>query len=249
VADPQGPVQDVTPLVEPERLDRRMADLEVVERSFLRGRPQNLDAKVTLHQLGMQRALEIMRSDQLAAFDVNQAPASQRAAYGDTPFGRGCLAALRLIEAGVRCVEVTLGGWDTHVNNHKLQAAKVQVLDPALAALVCDLKERGLFDSTVVLCGGEFGRTPQLNPAGGRDHWPFGFSVALAGGGIRRGHVLGSTDPEGEAKEPEKPVRVQDLHATIQHVLGLDPHKELITPIGRPLALSDGRIIRELVAS
>lgn len=249
VSDPQGPIQDVTPLVEAERLDRRMADLEVVERSFLKGRPQNLDAKVTLHQLSMQRALKIMHSDQLAAFDVNRAPASQRAAYGDTPFGRGCLAALRLIEAGVRCVEVTLGGWDTHVNNHKLQAGKIQVLDPALAALVRDLKERGLLDSTVVLCGGEFGRTPQLNAAGGRDHWPYGFSVAMAGGGIRRGHVLGSTDPQGEAKQPEKPVRVEDLHATIQHVLGLDPHKELVTPIGRPLALSEGRVIRELAAA
>jgi uncharacterized protein (DUF1501 family) len=234
-------------LVPPARLDQRLQDLSVVERAFHRGRPANLDATTTLHQLTMARALKIMNSDQLAAFDVKQAPAAQRAAYGDTPFGRGCLAALRLIEAGVRCVEVTLGGWDTHVNNHQLQAGRVNILDPAFAALIRDLKDRGLFDSTIVLCGGEFGRTPKLNPLDGRDHWPYGFSVALAGGGLRAGHVIGATDPAGESEEPEQPVTVQDLHATIQHALGIDHEKELITPVGRPLALSDGRVIRELL--
>lgn len=247
VYDPQGPIQDVTPLVEKDRLDQRMKDLSVVEQAFGRGRPANLDTSTTLHQLSMARALKIMSSDQLAAFDVKQATVAQRAAYGDTPFGRGCLAALRLIETGVRCVEVTLDGWDTHVNNHELQGKKVKALDPAFAALIRDLKARGLFDSTIVLCGGEFGRTPKLNPVGGRDHWPYGFSVALAGGGMRAGHVIGSTDPEGESKEPEKPVTVQDIHATIQHALGIDPEKELITPVGRPLALSDGKVIHELL--
>ena len=247
VYDPQGPIQDVTPLVSQPRLDQRMKDLSVVERAFGDGRPANLDGTMTLHQLSMARALKIMSSAQLAAFDVKQATAAQRAAYGDTPFGRGCLAALRLIETGVRCVEVTLDGWDTHVNNHELQGRKVKVLDPAFAALIRDLKDRDLFDSTIVLCGGEFGRTPKLNPVGGRDHWPYGFTIALAGGGIRAGHVVGSTDPSGESREPEKPVTVQDLHATIQHALGIDCEKELITPVGRPLALSDGKVIRELL--
>lgn len=247
VQDPQGPIQDVTPLVARPRLDQRMADLSVVEGAFARGRPPGLDATATLHQLTMNRALKIMSSAQIAAFDVGQASAAQRAAYGDTPFGRGCLAALRLIEAGVRCVEVTLGGWDTHVNNHELQAGKVKVLDPAFAALIRDLKERGLFDSTVVLCGGEFGRTPKLNAVGGRDHWPYGFTVALAGGGLRGGHVLGATDPTGESREPDRPVRVEDIHATLQQALAIDPEKELVTPVGRPLALSDGRVIRELL--
>jgi hypothetical protein len=249
VYDPHGPIQDVTPQVTQERLDQRMKDLSVVERAFERGRPVNLDADTTLHQVTMARALKIMSSAQLAAFDVKQASASQRAAYGDTPFGRGCLAALRLIETGVRCVEVTLDGWDTHVNNHELQRKKVAVLDPAFAALIRDLKERNLLDSTVVLCGGEFGRTPKLNPLGGRDHWPYAFTVALAGGGIRGGTVLGSSDPEGEKKEPERPVRVEDIHATIQRSLGIDSKKELVTPVGRPLALSDGKVVRELLKS
>lgn len=247
VYDPQGPIQDVTPQVSPERLDQRMKDLSVVERAFDRGRPADLDADTTLHQIAMARALKIMSSAQLAAFDVKQAPASQRAAYGNTPFGRGCLAALRLIETGVRCVEVTLSGWDTHVNNHELQRKRVNVLDPAFAALIRDLKERSLLDSTIVLCGGEFGRTPRMNAVGGRDHWPYAFSVALSGGGIRGGHVIGASDPEGEKKEPDRPVKVQDIHATIQHTLGINPEKELITPVGRPLALSDGEVIHELL--
>lgn len=249
VHDPKGPIQDVSPLVPRDRMDRRLADLSVVEGTFGRGRPANLDSTTTLHQLTIARALKMMSSDQLAAFDVNKAPASQLAAYGDSPFGRGCLAALRLIESGVRCVEVTLGGWDTHVNNHALQAGRIKILDPAFAALVRDLKARSLLDSTVVLCGGEFGRTPNLNPVAGRDHWPHGFSVAMVGGGIRPGWVMGATDPEGEKKTPDQPVRVQDLHATIQHALGINPEKELITPVGRPLALSDGRVIRELIAA
>jgi hypothetical protein len=247
VYDPQGPIQDVTPLVGQDRLDQRMKDLSVVESAFGKGRPAHLDETTTLHQLTMARALKIMSSEQLAAFDVKQASAVQRAAYGDSAFGRGCLAALRLIETGVRCVEVTLGVWDTHVNNHELQGRKIRELDPAFTALILDLKERGLYDSTIVLCGGEFGRTPKLNPLGGRDHWPYGFSIALAGGGIQPGRVIGSTDPAGESQEPDQSVRVEDIHATIQHALGVDFEKELVTPVGRPLALSDGKVIRELL--
>ena len=147
----------------------------------------------------------------------------------------------------MRCVEITLDGWDTHVNNHDLQRKKIGILDPAFAALIRDLKERGLLESTLVLCGGEFGRTPKLNPLEGRDHWPYGFSVALAGGGFRAGHVHGSTDPAGEKREPQEEVQVEDLHATLLHGLGIRPGKELKTPVGRPLALSDGRVLRALL--
>lgn len=247
VQDPKGPIQDVANPAPKERLEKRMRDLGVVEEAFGRGRPAGLDPQTTLHQVTLARATRLMGSDQLAAFDVNQAPASQRAAYGDTPFGRGCLAALRLVERGVRCVEITLDGWDTHVTNHDLQRKKIGILDPAFAALIRDLKERGLLESTLVLCGGEFGRTPKLNPLEGRDHWPYGFSVALAGGGFRAGHVHGSTDPAGEKREPQEEVQVEDLHATLLHGLGIRPGKELKTPVGRPLALSDGRVLRALL--
>ncbi|MCA1686282.1 MAG: DUF1501 domain-containing protein, partial [Planctomycetia bacterium] len=189
----------------------------------------------------------MMTSEQLQAFDVSREPASVRDEYGDTPFGRACLAARRLTEVGVRCVEVTLDGWDSHVNNHETHRGRVKVLDPALSALIRDLRRRNLLDRTVVFCGGEFGRTPKMNLAGGRDHWPNGFSVALAGGGISGGRVVGETDPEG-IKGPSQPVAIADIHATILTAVGLDPRKENISPAtGRPLKLSEGKPIRALV--
>ncbi len=189
----------------------------------------------------------MMTSEQLRAFDVTREPAALLAEYGDTPFGRGCLAARRLIEVGVRCVEVTLGGWDSHVNNHEIHRARAQVLDPAFAALLKDLAGRGMLDRTVVLCCGEFGRTPRVNPLGGRDHWPGGFSLALAGGGIRGGLAIGSTDREGQ-KDPFRPTTIEDVHATIFTALGLQPGKENTAPAtGRPIKLSAGRPIRELL--
>ena len=128
-------------------------------------------------------------------------------------------------------------------------------LDPALAALIRLLKERDLFDKTIILCGGEFGRTPNINPAGGRDHWPHGFSVLLAGGGIRGGVVIGETDPEGEKLEhpeefemaPGKGIQIAHIHATVLHALGIKYRKELMTPVGRPMAISKGSPIPALL--
>jgi uncharacterized protein (DUF1501 family) len=152
-----------------------------------------------------------------------------------------------LTEVGVRCVEVTLDGWDSHVNNHEIHRGLVKVLDPALSALISDLRRRDLLDQTVVLCGGEFGRTPKVNLAGGRDHWPNGFSMALAGGGIAGGRILGETDLNG-IKGPDRPVSIADIHATILTAVGLDPRKENIAPAtGRPLKLSEGKSIQTLL--
>jgi uncharacterized protein (DUF1501 family) len=189
----------------------------------------------------------MMSSEQLKAFDVTTEPAKLRASYGDTPFGRGCLAARRLIEVGVRCVEVTLSGWDTHTNNHASCQKLVAELDPAFSALLRDLKERDLLKRTVVLCAGEFGRTPKINPAGGRDHWPNGFSLALAGGGLRGGLALGRTDPEG-AQDPADPVTVADVHATVLTAVGIDPKKVMQSPIGRTVKYSEGEPLRALLS-
>ena len=245
VDDPIGRLPDVKALVPSVRDARRAADLDVVERAFARGRGDRVAA--TLHRETLGRARGMMSSEQLRAFEVTREPASVRASYGDSPFGRGCLAARRLIEVGVRCVEVTLGGWDSHVNNHEIHRKLTQVLDPAFAALIADLKDRDLLGRTVVLCGGEFGRTPKVNIAGGRDHWPNGFSLALAGGGLRGGLALGETDPEG-IKGPSRPLAIEDVHATILTALGLDPSAENIAPAtGRPIHLSAGKAIRELI--
>lgn len=246
VYDPKGSIPDVKARVTDERMQQRMAGLSVVEQAFSTGRMENLDQQKTLHQLSIERARKMMTTEQLKAFDVSQAAASERAAYGDTAFGRGCLAALRLIQTGVRCVEVTLNGWDTHANNLEGQATQVKILDAAYASLIRDLKRQGLLQSTLVICGGEFGRTPRINNLGGRDHWPHAFSMLVAGGGFAAGRVIGSTDPQGEKKEPEKPIFIEDLHATALDLLGIDYLKEIMTPVGRPMALSKGDVVEEL---
>ncbi|QEH37550.1 hypothetical protein OJF2_61410 [Aquisphaera giovannonii] len=246
VDDPRGKLPDVSSPVDALRERARVQDLEVVERAFAKGRRSI--ARATLHGETLSRARLMMSSEQLRAFDVSREPAGVVDEYGDTPFGRGCLAARRLIEVGVRCVEVTLSGWDSHVNNHEIHRKLVKQLDPAFAALLRDLERRELLDRTVVLCGGEFGRTPKINPLGGRDHWPTGFSVALAGGRLRGGLALGETDPAG-LKDPARPIPAQDVHATIFKALGLDPLKENFAPVtGRPVKLSEGTPIRELLA-
>jgi uncharacterized protein (DUF1501 family) len=221
-----------------------MKDLQVVEEAFARGRQRRVDA--TLHRDTVAGARRMMGSEQLKAFDVTREPLALRRSYGDTPFGRACLAARRLTEVGVRCVEVTLTGWDTHANNHALHRELLKTLDPAFAGLLRDLRERGALARTLVVCMGEFGRTPTINPAGGRDHWPVGFSLALAGGGIRGGQAVGETDPEGK-KDPANPVSVGDLHATLLSAVGVDPAKVNQTPIGRTVRFAEGKPVPGLL--
>jgi hypothetical protein len=242
--DPAEKLPDMTSIVSLDRTETRLRDLDVVEQSFARGRGRRVES--TLHRETMQRARVMMTSEQLKAFDLKQEPASVRAEYGDTPFGRACLAARRLTEVGVRCVEVTLDGWDAHVNNHMIHRNQAAILDPAFAALIRDLRRRELLEKTVVLCAGEFGRTPKLNPLGGRDHWPNGFSMAIAGGGIGGGRVIGETDLDG-LKGPPEPISIADIHATVLTAVGLEPGKENVAPSSRPLKLSEGKAIRELL--
>ncbi len=244
--DPAGPVPDTQSFLPKSRDTDRLQHLDVVESAFAKGRSRRVES--TLHKETVADARKMMSSEQLKAFDVSKEPAAVKKLYGDTPFGRGCLAARRLIEVGVRCVEVTLAGWDTHANNHAFTASQLKILDPAFAALLQDLRDRKLLDKTLVLCAGEFGRTPRINPVGGRDHWPSGFTVALAGGGIRGGQVIGETDPEGKA-EPKDPVQVGDLHATILKSLGIDFEKVSQTPIGRTVKFAEGEPIERLLAA
>jgi hypothetical protein len=180
------------------------------------------------------------------AFDLSKEPDAVRAAYGRTETGAGCLMARRLVEAGVACVEVVVNGWDTHDDNFDKVAKLCGGLDPALAALLDDLASRGLLDGTLVTCFGEFGRTPRINPRGGRDHWAKSWSALVAGGGVMGGQVIGSTDADGMAPL-DRPVGVADLHASFWHSFGVDPWKEY-TANDRPITLTpkDGRIVKEL---
>ncbi len=244
--DPADKVPDVTSRVSEPRIRQRLADLDMLETRFRRGRSRAAGA--TLHRETVREARRMMTSEQLEAFDVSQEPAARLAAYGDTPFGRGCLAARRLVGVGVRCIEVNLGGWDSHANNHEVHTELKRSLDPALAALVTDLQEHELWHRTLVLVAGEFGRTPRVNRLGGRDHWTQGFSMALAGGKIRGGQAIGQTDPEG-GRQVDQPKQVADVHATLLTALGIDPTNELISPAGRPLKLADGEPIGELLVS
>lgn len=242
VGDPKDPIQDVKSPVSDERHARRLEALSLLERRFAERHP-SIEPH-TLHQARTARALRTMSSAQLAAFHVDEEPTSVRDAYGTTPFGRGCLTARRLVEVGVRCVEVTLGGWDTHVDNFGSVARLNADLDPAFAALVRDLRDRDLWRSTLVACAGEFGRTPVINPAEGRDHWPTGFSVVLGGIGIQGGRLIGETSDGTEP--PKDPLDVADVYATLLTAVGLDPATENVTDIGRPVKLSEGKAIAQL---
>ncbi|HEX3871643.1 MAG TPA: DUF1501 domain-containing protein [Pirellulales bacterium] len=244
--DPLHKVPDVTARVPNDRFALRIEDRAVVEQAFARGRQRQVDA--TLHNDLERQARRMMTSEQLAAFDVAREPAELLSAYGDTPFGRGCVAARRLIEVGVRCVEVTLEGWDSHINNFETHKRRAETLDPALSALIGDLDTRGLLDKTVVVCTGEFGRTPKVNPTDGRDHWPHGFSMLLTGGALRRGFVLGETDPEGAKVGWDEGTPVADIHATVLTALGIDPKHEAIAPVGRPIKFSEGTPIATLLS-
>jgi hypothetical protein len=255
IFDPAQPVPDVKPNVDADRFKARVEDLQnFVDKQFQRKRIKKMAGGRTLGGHNLDAALKMMSSDQLKAFDISQASKKRLAAYGDSAFGRGCLAALQLIQAGVRCVEITLPGWDSHANNHVIQNNLVKILDPALATLIKELKEQKLLDSTMVVCGGEFGRTPFMNGVGGRDHWPHGFSIALAGGGIKGGRVVGATSPapkretKDRVAELKDPHPIQDIHATIFDAFGIDYTHEFDTPIGRPMIISEGDPIKELTA-
>jgi len=193
-----------------------------------------------------QKALELIASPAARkAFDIHAEPDKLRDEYGRTGVGQGCLLARRLIEAGTRLATVFHGGYDTHREHEKGARRFTPDFDQAFPALLADLDQRGLLANTLVLVIGDFGRTPKLNFSGGRDHWPRGFSVALAGAGIRGGAVVGRSD--AQAGEPaDRPVTIEDLGATVYKALGIDGQKEYRAN-GRPVRINkDGIAVKEL---
>jgi hypothetical protein len=185
-------------------------------------------------------------------FDIRKEPESIRAEYGTSPYANGCLLARRLIESGVRYVQLHHGPgqqWDDHENLEKGLRERCPDMDRASAALIRDLKRRGLLEDTLVIWGGEFGRTPVSEKGNGRDHNPYGFTMWMAGGGIKAGIVYGGTDDFG-FKAVEKPVSIHDLHATVLHLLGLDHEKLTYRYAGRDFRLTDvyGNVVRDIIA-
>jgi hypothetical protein len=183
-------------------------------------------------------AVKLMKSKDLDAFDISQEKPASIAAYGDSNIGRGCMLARRLVENGVRFIEVGNGGWDTHNENFERLPDLVGDLDLALAALLSDLDAKGMLKTTMVVLATEFGRTPKINDRTGRDHYPKAFSCLLAGGGVQGGQAYGTTDKSG-AEVVDNPIKIPQFNATIAHAMGLPIETILMSPSGRPFTVSN----------
>jgi Protein of unknown function (DUF1501) len=205
-----------------------------------------VDGLDTFHK----QALEILRSDKTKkAFDLASESQKVRDSYGTGPLAASGLAARRLVQAGVRFVTIGMGGWDTHQKTFEAHKTKLMPnLDTGLAALIADLDAQGMLDSTIVMCAGEFGRTPKVNKTAGRDHWARSMACVLAGGGFKKGYVHGSTDASGMAPDKD-PCTPDDISATIFGQLGIPHTTELQTPTGRPIQLfREGKVVEKLIA-
>ncbi len=225
------------------RGDRRLEELAKFNKGF-KGRSK--DSRLAATQTSINEAVRLMRSPALEAFALDKVKPATIERYGDTNFGRGALLARRLVETGVRFVQVNRGGFDTHSNNFPAMTSHGEVMDPALASLIEDLQQTGMLEKTLVLMLSEFGRTPRINDNAGRDHWPGVFSCFMAGGGIKGGQVIGSSDEDG-AMPKDRPVEVASIHATLCHALGINHDKEVMTPLQRPMKLVDnGKPVMEL---
>jgi uncharacterized protein (DUF1501 family) len=227
------------------RFARRLNLLKDLEQDFS---DAGAAQRVSDHQAIYAGAAQMVLSPRLKAFDLGDEKEEIRDRYGRNAFGQGCLLARRLVEAGVTFVEVGSNGWDTHDDNFNRVQRLSGIVDPAFAALVGDLKDRGMLEKTLVIWMGEFGRTPRINGRTGRDHYPRAFNVALAGGGVRGGQVIGATARDGMSVQ-DRPVTVPDLFCSFYHALKINPRKENMSGLGRPIKLVDGgQVVKELFA-
>lgn len=227
----------------------RASVLDQLEQSFARTTQSGAAAA---HATTYRRALELMRSDKTKAFELSSEPAASRQSYGESKFGQNCLLARRLVEAGVSFVELYLGSWDSHTKPASDEALKLMTqVDDGMSALVNDLRERGLLDTTLIIWMGEFGRTPKIGigkNVGGRDHWSKAWNTVMVGGGIRGGQVIGKTDAIG-GEVSERPIAIKDFMATVCEVLGIDYTRQVEAPGKRPVRIVDegAQPIRELL--
>lgn len=219
-----------------ERFVRRSGLLDQLTTRFSADGSEELAAS---HRSLYGKSSRLVLTPKTEVFDIAGESDALKAQYGDTNFGKGCLLARRLVEHGVTFVEVRSGNWDTHDNNFERCAQNAAEVDPAAAALITDLKARGMLDDTLVVWMGEFGRTPKINPREGRDHYPRVFSMMMAGGGVRGGQVYGASTADG-TEVAENPVTVADLFRTVCQSLGVNADHENRSPLGRPMKIVDG---------
>lgn len=237
IGDPEAGLQhsSLPRGVTPDQFARRLERLAAMNREFASGRDWRT---AQAYDDAYSAAVRLMRSEDLAAFDIGSEPDAMQQAYGKTQFGAGCLLARRLCEHGVRCVEVISDGWDTHADNFDRLDDLTPAIDQALAALLADLDARGMLDETLVVLATEFGRTPDIDNDQGRNHYPKAFSCLMAGGGVRGGWRYGKTDEEGR-EVVENPVSIQDFNATIAYAMGVPTDVDVLSPSGRPFKVAD----------
>ena len=236
VNNPEAGLQNVRPQrgVTDQRFNLRRDIAESMDGEF-RQKFQVRD--VSAYAEMYDNAVKLMRSEDLEAFDLTKESPETRAAYGKDAFGQGCLLARRLVEHGVRFIEVSLGGWDTHVANFINTPRLGENLDTAMSTLISDLEQRGMLNETLIVLASEFGRTPKINVNQGRDHFPI-FSVVLAGGGVKGGTKFGATDEAGAAIAADK-VSPVDINASIGYALGLPLNEVVFSPSKRPFTVAD----------
>lgn len=254
------PAVTPVPLADPERGLENIARPAYLSQANFERRlslAERIDGDFKRHYAGRQieaydqmyaDAVRLMGSGDLAAFDISKEDAATRERYGRSRLGQGCLLARRLVESGVRCVEVEMGGWDMHRELWEELPEKVGELDTAMAALIDDLAARGLLGSTLVVLATEFGRTPKVNENAGRDHHPAVFSCVLAGAGVKPGVVHGASDAAGRLPDRDA-VSVADFNATIAAACGMPWEKEFLAPNGRPFKIgNDGTPVAAVLA-
>jgi hypothetical protein len=245
VSNPENGLKNVKPSVTEDKFQARMKLADELDKDFRSTFQQrNVKAYADMYD----DAIAMMKSEDLKAFDLTDEPTNVRAAYGKEAFGQGCLLARRLVERGVRFVEVSLGGWDTHNANFVAVPERCETLDKGLSSLISDLHNRGLLQDTLVVVTTEFGRTPDINTNAGRDHYPKAFSAVMFGGGVKGGHVYGKTDKEGR-EVVENKMKIQDFNASIAYALGLPLDHVMYSPSKRPFTIADkGQPIPNLFA-
>ncbi|SKA91794.1 Protein of unknown function [Prosthecobacter debontii] len=237
INDPESGINNVRPLdwFTEDRFSSRLNVAKQLDKKFA----STYDVKnVRAYSDMYDDAVKMMKSEELKAFDLDAEPAALREKYGRDRFGQGCLLARRLVEHGVRHVEVSFGNWDTHNANFTRVPELCDELDSAMSTLISDLDARGMLNETLIVLATEFGRTPEINANDGRDHHPSGFSCVLAGGGIRGGQVYGATDENGD-KVVEGATNIPDLNATIGYALGLPLDQVLYSSTKRPFTIAD----------
>ena len=230
--------------MKPEQQERRQSLLKAVD--HLSRTIEGNDQIATYDEFQRKAAEMILSPDAKSAFDIEKENEKTRNLYGRNEFGQSCLLARRLVESGVRFVTVNSGGWDHHAKIFEGLDKKLPQFDQGFAALINDLSDRGLLKDTLVLCMGEFGRTPKVNKDAGRDHWGYAGSILCAGAGVRGGKIIGATDKTGSTVT-DRPVSPADICHTVYEALGIDPRKQLLTPEGRPVEiLAEGATVNEL---